>query len=84
MGARNPRCAPWGVRGEVIQMAGRWVAPLDPECPEVVAYHAQTDDDPIMEMSGCAGEFYADFERQHRAECTRCQEYGAANVDVAY
>lgn len=60
----------------------RYVFPLDPECPEVAKYHAETADDPIMRMSGCAEEFYADFAAKHRAQCERCQEYGAANVDV--
>ncbi len=55
--------------------------PLDPDCPEVVAYH-EGDDDPIMAMSGCAGEFYEAFERKHRAACKRCMEYGCANLEV--
>lgn len=32
-------------------------------------------DDPIMEMSGCAGEFAEDFERRDRAQgCPACLE----------
>jgi hypothetical protein len=61
----------------------RWHAPLDPDCPEVRRYREMTDDDPIMEMSGCAGEFYEDFERRHRARCPRCQAYGAENIEIA-
>lgn len=62
----------------------RWYAPLDPECPEVERWHNSVDDDPMMEMSGCYGEFLEDFEKRHRAHCKRCQEYGAANIDVEY
>lgn len=65
-------------------MTGRWVYPLDPKCPDVAAYNESVMDDPIMDMSGCAGEFYEAFENKHRATCKRCQAYGAANVDVEY
>lgn len=64
--------------------SGRWIYPVDPDCPSVIEYHQMTDDDPIMEMSGCASEFQDDFETKHRIQCKRCQEYGAANVDVEY
>jgi hypothetical protein len=57
-------------------------APLDPDCPEVQAYHDRTDDDPLMIDSGCADEFLENFERKHRAECKRCQNFGAENIEV--
>jgi hypothetical protein len=63
---------------------GRWYAPLDPDCPAVKSYHAATDDDEIMRMSGCADEFFDDFESRHRKTCKRCQEFGAANIEAQY
>ena len=64
-------------------MVGRWVYPLDPECPDVQEF-GELADDPMMIDSGCWGEFYEDFSKSHRAECKRCQSYGAANVGVDY
>jgi len=66
------------------EIMGRWIYPLDDECPEVEKYHRMFSDDPFMAESGCAGEFYAAFAKRHRASCVHCQEYGAANVDVEY
>jgi len=63
-------------------MPYKYYAPLDPECPDVIEYHEAFDDDPIMQMSGCAGEFREDFENKHRGNCKRCQLYGAANIDI--
>ena len=60
----------------------RWNYPLDPECPAVAKFEESLDD-PIMQESGCAGEFYEDWSKKHRRDCTRCQEYGAANVEIA-
>jgi len=60
----------------------RWHAPLDPECPEVKEFKGSADD-PIMRMSGCWGEFKQDFEARHRAQCKRCQGYGAENIEIA-
>jgi len=62
---------------------GRWVYPLDDDCPAVIKF-MQLADDPLMRESGCFGEFYEDFAKSHRVKCLRCQEYGAANVDVEY
>ncbi len=62
---------------------GRWHAPLDPDCPDVISYSEQADD-PFMQMSGCWGEFWQDFEKRHRAKCERCQQYGVENIDIAY
>lgn len=59
----------------------RYVYPVDPECPDVAEY-LKMGDDPIMQMSGCWGEFRSDFETKHRAGCKRCQSFGADNVDI--
>lgn len=29
-------------------------------------------------------DLWEDFEKRHRAKCERCQEYGAANIEVGY
>jgi hypothetical protein len=63
-------------------MVYRYHAPLDPECPDVVDFYEGHMDDPISQMSGCMGEITQDFESRHRAICERCQEYGAANINV--
>jgi hypothetical protein len=60
----------------------RYNMPLDPECPTVIEYQQSTADDPIMVLSSCADEFYAAFAHKHRATCTRCQEFGVANIEV--
>lgn len=65
-------------------MSGRWHAPLDPDCPLVAEYGESLWGDPMTAYSGCGDEIWAEFERRHRMRCKRCQEYGAANIDVAY
>lgn len=62
-------------------MTMQWHNPLDPECPDVVEWEKGLDD-PIMRLSGCAGEFNADFEKRHRSDCDRCQLYGAENIEI--
>ena len=57
-------------------------APLDPECPEVVAFYDGHDNDPISQMCGCMDEIIADFERDHRMKCERCRLFGCANIEV--
>ena len=57
----------------------QWHAPLDPECP------GNPDNrpyDPMDDYCGCMDEINADAERRHAANCTRCQEFGAANIEV--
>lgn len=63
-------------------MRPQWYTPLDPECPEVREREESVSDDPIMKMSGCAGEFYEAFRAKHLQECERCREYGAVNIDI--
>jgi hypothetical protein len=65
-------------------MNGRWVTPVDPDCPAVANFHDTVMDDPMTRESGCGSEIMEDFETRHRLKCVRCQEYGAANVDVEY
>jgi hypothetical protein len=59
----------------------RWNYPLDPNCPEVIALDGVLDD-PMTVASGVGDEIMEDFERKHRSKCKRCQEFGAANVEV--
>lgn len=63
-------------------MSYQYYAPLDPDCPDVRDFYEGHDNDPISQMCGCMGEITGDFERRHRSACKRCQEYGAANIDV--
>lgn len=66
----------------------RYHAPLDPGCPGArkIAREAQIGyDDPMTHHYG-AGDVISDMterkEARHRVECGRCQEYGAANIEV--
>jgi len=59
----------------------RYQFPVDPDCPKVQKWNEMVDD-PIMRMSGCVGEITEDFEKQHRAECVQCFQFGLANVDA--
>lgn len=63
---------------------GRWVMPVDPDCPEVVKWMDSFWSDPMTSYSGCGDEFQAAFERRHQMKCQRCQEYGCENIDVEY
>ena len=66
-------------------MRGRWIFPLDPECPVVKQFHETLYDDPMTQAMGApVDDIEEGFARKHRTECRRCQEYGAANVDVEY
>lgn len=60
----------------------RWTYPLDPECPEYAEFARVLLDDP-MSVGAPTDDIMAAFERRHRAACSRCQEYAAANVAVA-
>jgi hypothetical protein len=61
----------------------RWVTPVDPECPVVAETHRMDDEDPISRIAPM-DEINEAFERNHLGSCKRCQEYGAANIDVEY
>jgi hypothetical protein len=57
-------------------------APLDPDCPEVRAFHESLlagEDE--RALSGRL-ELIEDFERRHRAECERCHVHGAVYMEV--
>lgn len=63
-----------------------WHMPLDPDCPGVE--HAfQIEIEPGVWIDDPMGapvwdELMADFAKRHGASCERCQEYGAANIEV--
>ncbi len=64
-------------------MAYRYHAPLDPECPQVEAFTSALFDDPMTEAMGApTDDIMEGFERKHRVKCKRCQEFGAANIEV--
>lgn len=69
-------------------MSGRrWYAPLDPQCPgaqaEVFGKARRMAQDPLTIHYGVdVSEFSDVWEREHRRKCERCQEYGAANIDI--
>jgi len=57
-----------------------WHAPCDPDCPDNPVPAALSD--PITVAYGIGDELGPDLERRHMATCKRCQEYGAANIEV--
>jgi hypothetical protein len=60
-------------------------APVDPDCPAVAAFTHALLDDPMTEAMGApVDEIIEGFERKHRADCKRCQDYGAANIEAVY
>jgi len=66
-------------------MPGRWVYPLDPECPKVRDFRDALYNDPMTHAMGApVDDIEEGFTGKHRVECRRCQEYGAANVYVKY
>jgi len=61
----------------------RWHAPLDPDCPVVAQFMDSLFDDPMTEAMGApTDDIMEGFERRHRGKCKRCQEFGAANIEV--
>jgi len=66
-------------------MNHRYAYPLDPECPDVERFWRSLDEDPMTAAYGAPVDDIGEaFERRHRATCKRCQEYGAANVEVTH
>ncbi len=71
----------WGRRTEM----SHWHAPLDPDCPEVRKFMDGLFGDPMTEAMGApTDDIVLAFEGKHRGKCERCQEYGAANIEVEY
>lgn len=61
----------------------QWHLPLDPDCPAVAAFTTALLDDPMTHAMGApVDDIMEGFARRHRATCKRCQEYGAANIEV--
>lgn len=56
--------------------------PLDPDCPKVIEFRQGVLDDPITQSYSMGEELSEAFDRKHMMECTRCQEHGAANIEV--
>jgi hypothetical protein len=64
-------------------MAYAYHTPLDPECPKVSNYMSSLFDDPMTAAMGApTDDIIEGFERNHRHTCERCQQYGAANIEV--
>jgi len=64
----------------------KWNYPLDPDCDGTRQIEADIqcmNDDPMtVAMGAPVDEFAENWEKQHRASCTRCQKYGAAHAEV--
>jgi hypothetical protein len=61
----------------------RYHAPCDPECPEYSEYVECLFNDPMTQAMGApVDDIMEDYERKHCMKCKRCQEYGAANIDI--
>ena len=64
-------------------MTYKYHAPLDPECPRVAEFTSALFGDPMTHAMGApTGDIMEDFSRKHRIGCKRCQEFGAANIEV--
>lgn len=61
----------------------KYHAPNDPSCPEWSAQVSSLLDDPMTSAMGApVDDILEGWEPKHRAKCKRCQEYGAANIEV--
>ncbi len=61
----------------------KYHTPLDPDCPEVREFTDSLLNDPMTEAMGApVDEILEGFEARHRKDCKRCQEFGAANIEV--
>lgn len=56
------------------------VLPLDPECPSVNHFMTGLEEDPMTKASGVGDEVADGWADLHRDGCSRCQEYGVANI----
>lgn len=58
-------------------------SPVDQQCPDVEDFTETLFGDPLTEAMGApVDEIMEDFETKHRIGCKRCQDYGAANMEV--
>ena len=57
-------------------------APLDPDCPDVLAFHESLLAREDARFLWCGPDLIEDFERRHRAECERCHVHGAVHMEV--
>jgi hypothetical protein len=60
----------------------RWYFPTDPDCPEAKRFRADLFNDPMTKATDVGDEVWEDFENRHRRICTRCGDYGLANIEV--
>lgn len=64
----------------------KFYMPLDPDCPgaQDTFYSIEClNDDPMTEHYGVdVAEFATPMINKHRAECDRCQDFGAAHIEV--
>ena len=82
---RAPRDAFRYFGAEELNPRGRWIYPLDPDCPKVRRFSDALYGDPMTKAMGApTDEIMEGFASKHRLTCKRCQMYGAAHVDVAY
>lgn len=58
--------------------AGRWVLPLDPDCPGVMHFMGSREDRAEV-VWGLFRDLVEDFERLHRDGCRRCQRFAVEN-----
>ena len=64
-------------------MKFQFYLPLDPDCPDVLRFMTSLFDDPMTQaMCAPTDDIQEAFERKHRSKCKRCQEFGAANINV--
>jgi hypothetical protein len=61
----------------------KYKTPLDPDCPDVAAFMAALFGDAMTKATGAPTDDITEaFARKHRAKCKRCQDYGAANIEI--
>ena len=64
-------------------MSPKFHTPVDPECPDVREYVDTLLNDPMTHAIGApVDEILEHWEKKHRSECTRCREYGTANIEI--
>jgi hypothetical protein len=54
---------------------------LDPDCPEVERFLTSLED-PITVEASIGDELTDAWSKVHRNACSRCREYGVANIEV--